>query len=199
MAMSSKTAAKKSTSENAPTPRVRKAPSKPRVYRCKDCSTAFATLKLRRLHPCEQMRNSNDNTSATSVSLTSDAKVVNEDNQIPGSSRDELSTQPKPKKKYQRKPKATIKREVIVEDQSSGQASFRAQFPVGKTEPDDSTESRINTQTSSDTTASVPHQNLSLEAAGANMSYVEVTLKNESPQPVFGYQCQKCSQVRTLN
>ena len=125
---------------------------------------------------------------------------MSEDNQIPGSSSmDELGTQPKPKKKYQRKPKATVKTEVVLEDQLSGQASFGAQFPVSKTEPDDSAESRLISQTSSDTPASEVYQSASCDAAATNMAYVEVTLKHESPQPSLGNQCQKCSQVSTLS
>lgn len=168
----------------------KKAPSKPRVYRCKECSSVFNTLKLRRLHPCEQMKS----TPLPAVHMTSEIKGLTEETNAPSSSSKEGDNcVSKPKKRNPRKPKSTIKKEVIVEDETSDQTGFANQYRISKTEPVDASESQTNPQVVPEI-SSEPCQSTAFEST--EVAYVEVPLvKSEAVSAALGsFGCQKCDQ-----
>ncbi|KAK3924744.1 Zinc finger protein 543 [Frankliniella fusca] len=179
---------RKTPSENS---KMKKGPSKPRVFRCKECSLVFKTLKLRRLHPCEQMKS----TSVTSIHVSAEIIGLSGDNtSAPGSSSMEGDNcVSKPKKKNPRKPRSTIKKEVL-EDEISEQARFTNQFQISKTEPEDASEFQTNPQASLEI-PSAPSQ--SSEYDPSKTTFVEVPLfkLEESVQtPLRTFGCEKCDQ-----
>lgn len=192
---------KKSANLNTPSSRIKKAPAKPRVYRCKECTTVFATLKLRRLHPCEQMKSTNENASITVMKMASDLKVLNEENvSMPGSSRQEdgLPIKPKPKRKTSRKPKATVKKEVIVDDQSSAQTNFAPQYRISTTECEVNAEPRTRIELPA-ALPSKEDESSAFETAASNVvtdssdvMLCEETIKSAN---ISHHTCEKCGQV----
>lgn len=184
---------KSSTNLSLSSSRIKKAPAKPRVYRCKECTVVFATLKLRRMHPCEQLKTANE--------MNPDMKLLNEENvSMPGSSRqdDGLALKTKPKKKSTRKPKATIKKEVIVDDQSSGQANFAPQYRISKAESEESIESRVRTQLLPAVLPSKSEENCGYEPAAVNLAseapgaFISEEIQSSNTNQ---YTCEKCGQV----
>lgn len=95
-----------------------------------------------------------------------------------------------PKKKSTRKPNATIKNEVIVKEQ--GSSSFDAQYRIGKTEPEDTAESRSNPESLTDLPASTPYQPSTFEPTSSEKNVDELT------HGTLPYKCQKCGEVSCL-
>ncbi|XP_034251294.1 zinc finger protein 184-like [Thrips palmi] len=165
--------------------KVKKAPPKPRQFRCKECPEIFSSLKLRRLHPCDQRK-----ITTTVMRLDTEIKGANEGNIIASTSsfqEGETLIPLKQKKKYPRKPKATIKNEVIVKDQ--GSSSFDVQFRISKTEPEDTAESKTNPESLIDLPATTSYQSSTFESTSSETRIDALT------HGVLPYQCQKCGEV----
>lgn len=171
--------------------KVKKAPSKPRQFRCKECPLIFSSLKLRRQHPCDQSKNINVGTSITVARLGAETKGTNEDNitASASSSKEVESLIPsKPKKKS--KPKATIKNEVILKEQ--GSSSFDAQYRISKTEPEDSAESRTNSESMIELSAATPYPSSTFD------STLSETPLHELTHGTLPYNCQQCGEVSSF-
>lgn len=170
--------------------KVKKAPAKPRQFRCKECPLIFPSLKLRKLHPCDQLKSLNDVASATVMRMDSEIKGANEENITASTSAskegDTLSST-KPKKKCIRKPKATIKSEVIVKDQ--GSSGFDTQYRISKTEPVETAESRTNEESFIDLPQAIPYQSSSFEPTSSETPLGELT------HGTLPYECQNCGEI----
>lgn len=187
-----------STPENNSIIKPKKAPAKPRVYRCKECSSEFSSLKLRRQHPCELEKNTSDNTTVNTtiavMRMSTELQGLNDESlSVPGSSsrEDDLSVQAKPKKKYTRKPK-TVKKEVILDDQSSGQANFGENYQIGKQESEETMESRTSQMLSG-----VPpsQSQTNFEFTTLNKPLENTEAEDESMKTASVFSCQKCDTV----